>query len=457
MIKKKIELGNMNIIEYLKTRIIKVSLITFILASLFSLTRGLVELGDNPKAAFIYIIFTGSYIIPFIAFFFKKYKVSAILFLTLFQLMLIAIQVVTLMLFIGDSDALDKFVVLIALHSVNFGGIIIIAGFIINKYAALIYGLIGVVDIIVMTLIIPEKLAGYLVSMLGPVFVVIISTFYFTGLLNSLLKKSAYETETSKKSTQELKKVIDTVTDSVESFKQATVEISNGTQDLAQRTNEQAASLEEITSSIEEVFSNIENNLSNTGESENTAKSIKGEMERLNESSNNMVEIVQTIESIAFETNLLALNAAIEAARAGEAGSGFAVVATQVKELSQRSAAQSREIREIIQENINKVSETLKLVEKINEIIKEISLSSTEQHEALKQISMAIEQLNEMTQQNAALVSEEASSSEEIASRAKDLDDLVINAKEKFVNSSENKTDEEDKKSLKPIPNKKSK
>lgn len=450
MMNKSIELGNMNIVEYLRTRIIKVSLITIIVTALFTLIRGLVELGDNPEIARIYLICFGVYIIPLIIFFIKKYKIGVTLFITAFFFMMIIIQIVTLNIMdFKDPAVRNDFVILITLHSVNFCGVIVIAGFIINKYATLIYGAISIIDIVIITLIMPDELSSYMVSMLGPVIVISTAIFYFTGLLNGLLKKAAYEAETSKKSTDELKKVIDTVTNSVVSFKQATEEISKGTQDLAQRTNEQAASLEEITSSIEEVFSNIENNLNNTGQSENTAKSIKTGMEQLNESSNDMVEIVQTIESIAFETNLLALNAAIEAARAGDAGMGFAVVATQVKELSQRSAGQSREIREIIQENITKVSDTLKLVEKINEIIKEISLSSTEQHDALRQISLAIEQLNDMTQQNAALVSEEASSSEEIASRAKNLDELVINAKNKFINH--NKSN----KSLRPLPNNK--
>ncbi len=212
---------------------------------------------------------------------------------------------------------------------------------------------------------------------------------------------------------------------SADSFSVATTEIAAGNQDLAQRTSEQASNLEEITASIEEVSANIDTNLKNSENAKKLSEEIKKRMEGLNESSQKMHEIIQVIDSIAFETNLLALNAAIEAARAGEAGRGFEVVATEVKELSQRSSSQAKEIYVIIEESITRIKENVKKVENIVDIINEISTSSADQHESAKQISSAISQLNEVTQQNASLVEESAATSEEIASQAQRLKEEI--------------------------------
>jgi len=347
------------------------------------------------------------------------------IYILLFEIMLIIIQILEF-----DSEGFDKLVIV---HSVNFCGIIVISGFIVNRIVSTLFGAISFLDIILMTLITQNQvLKNFLVSMLGPIGLIILAVFYFMGLLNRLIKKATYETEMSNKTSKKLLQIVDMVTDSVQSFGLATHDISSGAQDLAQRTNEQAASLEEITSSIEELSENIETNLANTEQSKSTSEKIKTSMEKLNDTSKQMVEIVKTIESIAFETNILALNAAIEAARAGDAGMGFEVVATQVKELSQRSATQSKEIRRIIEENIKKVVENVTMVEKINDIISEIASSNLEQHQSLTQISKAIEQLNEATQQNATLVTESAGSSEEIARQANELGELVLSAKKVF-------------------------
>ncbi len=229
--------------------------------------------------------------------------------------------------------------------------------------------------------------------------------------------------------------IIMSVVRSVEGFTSATSEIAIGNQDLSQRTSEQASSLEEITAAIEEMTANIDTNLKNAKQANVLSGDIMKGMEDLNDSSQKMHEIIQVIDSISFETNLLALNASIEAARAGEAGKGFEVVATEVKELSQRSSSQAKEITSIIEESISKVEENVKLVEKIVDIINEITSSSKDQHNSSKQISTSISELNEVTQQNASLVEESAAASEEISSQAKTLKDEVS-----YFRSNENQT-----------------
>ncbi len=222
-----------------------------------------------------------------------------------------------------------------------------------------------------------------------------------------------------------LDKIINMVKEAVNSFTNATTEISAGTHDLARRASDEAATIEEITASIEEMSANIDINQKNAEYTKDLSDEIKVTMGELNESSQKMQEIIKVIESISFETNLLALNASIEAARAGEAGQGFEVVASEVKELSQRSSTQAKEIYPIIEASIKKVEDNVKLVDNIVEKISEISIASKEQSATAKQISGAISGLNETTQKNAALVEEAASASEEITSRSNKLYKLV--------------------------------
>jgi methyl-accepting chemotaxis protein len=224
---------------------------------------------------------------------------------------------------------------------------------------------------------------------------------------------------------ERFEKIITSVARSVDGFYAATSEISEGNQDLSQRTSEQASSLQEITASIEEMLTKIDNTLTNSERAKELSNTIKDETEKLNESSKQMHEIIQVIESISFETNLLALNASIEAARAGEAGRGFEVVATEVKELSQRSSSQAKEIYTIIEDNINRIKHNVSLVDNIDDIIAEITESSKDQHNASHQISESISQLNNVTQENAGLVEEAAAASEEISSQAKSLKDEI--------------------------------
>jgi methyl-accepting chemotaxis protein len=162
-------------------------------------------------------------------------------------------------------------------------------------------------------------------------------------------------------------------------------------------------------------------------------------MSSINESSRKIVDIIGVIDSIAFQTNILALNAAVEAARAGEAGRGFAVVATEVRSLAQRSAAAAREIKGLIDDSVEKVGSGTRLVEKagstmdeivhsvrqVAEIIADISAASREQTVGIQQVNQAITQMDEATQQNAALVEQAAAASQALRSEAGNLAQVV--------------------------------
>ena len=230
-------------------------------------------------------------------------------------------------------------------------------------------------------------------------------------------------------------------------------EISQGTADLSQRSEEQASSLEETASSMEELTGTVKQNADNAREANQLASSARdgaskgGEvvgkaieaMSEINKSSKQIADIIGVIDEIAFQTNLLALNAAVEAARAGEQGRGFAVVAAEVRNLAQRSASAAKEIKTLINESVEKVTEGSKLVDqsgetlteivgsvkKVSDIIAEIASASQEQASGIEQINKAVVQMDEMTQQNGALVEEAAASSEAMSDQALSLDELV--------------------------------
>ncbi|HCI13732.1 MAG: chemotaxis protein [Gallionellales bacterium GWA2_60_142] len=246
-----------------------------------------------------------------------------------------------------------------------------------------------------------------------------------------------------------LKDLIGQIKDATDTINTASKEIASGNADLSQRTEEQASSLEETASSMEELTSTVKQNAENAkqanqlaiGASDVAGKggAVVGEvvttMSSINESSRKIVDIISVIDGIAFQTNILALNAAVEAARAGEQGRGFAVVAGEVRNLAQRSAAAAKEIKTLIGDSVEKVEGGSKLVaqagqtmeeivtsiKRVTDIMSEITAASSEQSQGIEQVNTAITQMDEVTQQNAALVEEAAAAAESLEEQAQNL------------------------------------
>jgi len=247
----------------------------------------------------------------------------------------------------------------------------------------------------------------------------------------------------------QLRDIVGQVRGNVATIANAASEIATGNDDLSTRTQRQAAALEETSATMEEMSATIRRSADhavsaarlsadtqrNAEQGEAVINQTVAAMGEISESSRKITEIIAVIDSIAFQTNLLALNAAVEAARAGEQGRGFAVVASEVRNLSQRSATAAHEIKGLIEESVAKVNAGSELVNtssgklaaimgsirSINDAIGEISLSGEEQAKGIDQVNRAVEDIDQATQQNAALVEEMASASKMMSDQALDL------------------------------------
>jgi methyl-accepting chemotaxis protein len=248
---------------------------------------------------------------------------------------------------------------------------------------------------------------------------------------------------------QSLSKTVFSVREHSEGVAAASSQIASGNNDLSARTEQQASALEETAASMEELSATVKQNADNAHKANQLAQSAStvaiqgGEvvsqvvetMKGINDSSRKISDIISVIDGIAFQTNILALNAAVEAARAGEQGRGFAVVASEVRSLAGRSADAAKEIKNLIGDSVSRVEqgtvlvdqagvtmrEVVSSIKRVTDLMGEISAASTEQSLGVAQVGEAVTQMDQVTQQNAALVEEMAAAASSLKSQAQDL------------------------------------
>ncbi len=251
----------------------------------------------------------------------------------------------------------------------------------------------------------------------------------------------------------QLAQTLQSVTTAAQSIDSGSREISQSSDDLSKRTEQQAASLEETAAALDQITANVSNSSQRAEEARQIAVQATASatqsgsvvanavnaMERIEQSSGQISSIISVIDEIAFQTNLLALNAGVEAARAGEAGKGFAVVAQEVRELAQRSAKAAKEIKELIRNSSVEVDNGVKLVRDtgnalkvigdyvvtINQHMDAIALSSREQSVGLAEVNTAVNQMDQVTQQNAAMVEEMNAAGATLAQESNHLKELI--------------------------------